>query len=155
MHFLQDARNTGGDLRQILTWAMAIAALVAICGVCETNAVRGDRCEGGGGGGVLCLQVYGRAHRSAIIVVLPLSGRRSTSASTDVYHYISLAHIARMSSVRRDPCEWEGLTTTLRLSASTIANYPRGRGGWQRSSSMLGRVRIRERALAELSLCAE
>jgi hypothetical protein len=46
MHFLQDARNTGGDLRQILTWAMAIAALVAICGVCETNAVRGDRCEG-------------------------------------------------------------------------------------------------------------
>jgi hypothetical protein len=60
-----------------------------------------------------------------------------------------------MSSVRRDPCEWEGLTTTLRLSASTIANYPRGRGGWHRSSSMLGHVRIRERALAELSLCAE
>jgi hypothetical protein len=34
MHFLQDARNTGGDLRQILTWAMAIAAVVGIiCGV--------------------------------------------------------------------------------------------------------------------------
>ena len=47
MRFLQDARNTGGDLRPILTWAMAIAARVDvdICGVCETNAVRGDRCE--------------------------------------------------------------------------------------------------------------
>ena len=54
MRFLQDARNTGGDLRQILTWAMAIAARVDvdICGVCvcETNAVRGDRCEEGVGG---------------------------------------------------------------------------------------------------------
>jgi hypothetical protein len=82
MHFLQDARNTGGDLRQILTWAMAIAAVVGIiCGVSETNAVRGDRCEGGG---VQCLQVYGRAHRAAVLAVLPLSRRRSTSASTDV-----------------------------------------------------------------------
>ena len=65
------------------------------------------------------------------IRLLLLSGRRSTSATTDVYHYISLARIARMLSVRRDPCEWERLTTTLRLSASTIANYPRGHGGWQ------------------------
>lgn len=83
-------------------------------------------------------------------------GRCSTSASTDVYHYyISLAHIARMSSVRRDPCEWERLTTALRLSASTIANDPRGHGGWQHSSrsssSVLARVRIRARACC----CAE
>ena len=89
------------------------------------------------------------------VFLVPAYVKAWTSAFTGVYHYISLARIARMSSVRRDPCEWERLTTTLPISASTIANYPRGRGGWQYISSMLGRVRIRERALAVLSMCAE
>ena len=53
------------------------------------------------------------------VFLVPAYVKAWTSAFTGVYHYISLARIARMSSVRRDPCEWERLTTTLPISAST------------------------------------